>query len=998
MAQVFTISAERPFVDDLAAGILDRCGGDPLALTAVTVLLPTRRACRSLSEAFLRVGGGRVLLLPRLLPIGDLDAEALDLTLESLPDLAASLDLPPPISSARRQLLLTRAVLKVQGLAATTAQAAQLAADLARLLDQVQTERLGFERLATLVPEDHAEHWRATLQFLTLLTEVWPQMLAAEGAMDAALYRDHLLRAQAEAWRRAPPLGPVIAAGSTGSIPGTAELLAAVANLPNGAVVLPGLDQDGDQASWQAIEEGHPQYNLARLLERLEVEREAVPAWWQPGRDRLSGAEAVILAGRVARRRLVAEALRPAATTEGWRELAALGAESLDGLTQDGLTRIDCPTAQEEAVVVALLLRQVLETPEATGFLVTPDRDLARRVAAVLGRWGVEIDDSAGCPLTETAVGSFLRLTVALAAGGGEPLDLLALAKHPLTAGGGPPAEFRFLARAVERTALRGPRPGEGLAGIRTALMAQGTQNQALLDWVTRVEVLIAPLVRALSERTPLAELLRVHVAVAESLAESDDSSGADRLWRRDDGEAAAVLWSELFNAALGFPDLPGRDYPALFEILAAAAVVRPRHGRHPRLSILGPLEARMVHADLVVLGGLNEGTWPAEPAPDPWLSRPMRRTFGLPAPERRIGLSAHDFQQLAAAPRVVLTRAVRVEGSPSVPSRWLSRLETVLRALGLDGRIDQGAAQWLTWARALDEPALVRPWPAPEPRPPVAARPTRLSVTQIETWRRDPYAIYARHILKLEKLEPIAADPGAAERGEFIHQALDRFVRAYPGLLPDDALESLLGSGREAFGALLAQPDVWAFWWPRFERIAAWFVAVERGRRVAIRPLLTETEGEMVVRADGVKPFRLKARADRIDRLADGALMVIDYKTGSVPRLAEIELGYAPQLPLEAAIAMAGGFAGIAAGARVERLAFWRLSGGDPPGEEKPVKGDVAQLAIEALAGLKRLIIAFADPTTPYRSQPDAAYAPRYTDYAHLARVQEWSAGVGEE
>ncbi|MBI1206419.1 MAG: double-strand break repair protein AddB [Azospirillum sp.] len=990
-ARVYTIPAGVPFVDALASGILDRVGHEPLALAGCTVLLPTRRACRSLREAFLRRADGKPLLLPMLSPLGDIDAEGIGLQEEALPGLTEALTLTPALSGLRRQLLLTRTILAMPDIGRTPAQAARLAADLARLLDEVQTERLGFDRLARLVPDEHAEHWQITLAFLGILTERWPELLAEQGAVDPAQRRNRLLAAQAALWRQLPPAGWVIAAGSTGSIPATADLLKVVAGLPLGAVVLPGLDQDSDDPSWQRLEETHPQWGLARLLRHLEIDRAAVRLWQAEAAPADPPGAGVTQA---ARRRLIAEALRPAATTEEWRALAGIEARALDGLT-----RLDCPGAREEAGVIALLMRQTLETPGKTAALITPDRALARRVAGALGRWGIATDDSGGVPLAETAVGSFLRLAAAAVAERYAPVPLLALLKHPLAAGGQAAAEFRASVRALERAVLRGPRPDQGITGLLAALAEveddrfdDDSARPRLILWVQGLERLLAPLDAALTVGGDLASLLRGHIAAVEALAASDDQGGANRLWRHDDGEAMAALVAELAAAAGDFPDVSGTDYPALFEVLLAGRVVRPRFGRHPRLTILGPLEARLLRADRVILGGLNEGTWPAEPPVDPWLSRPMRRDFGLPAPERQVGLAAHDFAQLAAAPEVILTRALRVDGTPTVPSRWLSRLDAVLRAAGLDGRIDQDTAHWLAWLRALDEPAAVTPIAPPEPRPPVAARPRQLSVTEIETWMRDPYAIYARHVLGLRALEPIAADPGALERGQFIHQALEAFVRAWPGAMPADALDALLGCGRAAFGDLLARPEVWAFWWPRFERIARWFVEFERGRRATIRPLATEAGGR--IEFDGrAGPFRLIAKADRIDRLPDGGLMIIDYKTGAIPSPAEIALGFAPQLPLEAAIAETGGF-GTALSGPVAALAFWRLGGGDPAGEEKPVKGDLAALTEQAHGGLERLIWVFDDPATPYRSQPRPSQAPRFSDYEHLARVQEWSAG----
>jgi ATP-dependent helicase/nuclease subunit B len=407
-------------------------------------------------------------------------------------------------------------------------------------------------------------------------------------------------------------------------------------------------------------------------------------------------------------------------------------------------------------------------------------------------------------------------------------------------------------------------------------------------------------------------------------------------------------------------------------------------------------LEARLQHADRLILGGLNEGCWPPEPAADPWMSRPMRQSFGLPLPERRIGLAAHDFAQAFAAPEVVLTRAARVEGAPTVPSRWLLRLDAVWRAAGL--ATPWPAQDWLAWQEARDRPLRSVKAAPPAPKPPRAARPRELSATAIETWMRDPYAIYARKILGLDALEPIDADPGAADYGSLVHGALDAFLKTHPnGPLPAKALDDLLALGRDSFAEALARPGLWAFWWPRFERVAAWFVAHEAARRHGLLDSWSEIAGALEIAAPG-GPFRVTAKADRIDRLADGTLAIIDYKTGAPPSAKEVAAGFAPQLPIEALIARHGGFPGVSA-ADVGQLLYWRLSGSPPGGEERSAGEDARGLAERALAGLSDLIARFDDELTPYAARPHPEMAPKYSDYLHLARVKEWSNGEeGEE
>jgi ATP-dependent helicase/nuclease subunit B len=616
-----------------------------------------------------------------------------------------------------------------------------------------------------------------------------------------------------------------------------------------------------------------------------------------------------------------------------------------------------------------------------------------------LERWGIDVDDSAGTLLDSTPPGAFLRLLAEAAAENLAPLALISLLKHPLAACGQEAGEFRRRVRALEIALLRGPRPAPGFDGLRKALGTVDAEKQAALaKLIDSLEAALGPFVDLLQTRTlDVAQAIDAHVTAAEALATSEPEEGFARLWAGDAGEQAAGFIAELRHAAASFHALDGGAYPAFFGALLAGIVVRPRYGRHPRLFIWGPLEARLQHADLLILGGLNEGTWPPEPAVDPWMSRPMRAEFGLPEPERRIGLSAHDFAQASAAPEVVLTRALKVDGTPTVPARWLLRLDNLLRAveLGLDREF---AKQHLGWHRKLDRPrGPVMPIRPPAPKPPVEARPRKLSVTAIETWMRDPYAIYARHILRLEPLDSIDADPGAAERGSFIHRILDRFVRDFPDALPREAIGALLKIGEDVFSAWLDRPGVRAFWWPRFERIAEWFVEHERLRRPQIAQCATEVEGTLVLETS-YKPFTLVGRADRIDRLKAGGLVIIDYKTGTVPSAPAVKSGLSPQLSLEAAMAMQDAFRGVPAD-EVASVAFWRLTGGEPPGKELPLDANPRELARDALAGLLSLIAKFDDLATAYEARPRPAYAPRFSDYEHLARVKEWSAqdGVAE-
>ncbi len=976
---VFTIDSGLPFSDALANGLIARFGTGP-DLARVTLLVPTRRAVRALRDAFLRETDGVPLLLPVIRPIGDVDEDDLAateaVTLSAGDSNAALTDLPPAVPGLTRQFRLARLIAAWGGATGQPeigpAQALQLAGELARFIDQIQTEQLDPAGLEALVPAEFAGHWQRTLAFLRLVTAEWPGLLAADGMVDPAARRNALLQGLAAQWEARPPADPVIAAGSTGTIPASAALLRVVARLPQGAVVLPGLDRHLDDESWGLLDQTHPQFGMSHLLDRIGLARIEVASWPSTTSSRAP----------LSRMALFSEVMRPAATSERWRDVV------VEPTALGGVTRITCPTSREEAGVIALAMRSVLETPGKTVALVTPDRALAHRVAASLLRWGVVVDDSAGTPLAETLPGVFLRLTAAMIAQQQAPVALLAALKHPLAAGGQPTVAFRAMARRLELETLRGMRPAPGFDGLRRALPPDADDLQSLVDRLQQMAMPFADL----TGRASLGSFIRAHIAFAEAFAATDSDAGTNRLWQGEAGETLATLLRSAIEGEVHLPPLSLAAYPPLLEALLRGQVVRPRYGTHPRASIWGPLEARLQQADCLILGGLNEGGWPPDPQPDPWLSRPMRAAFGLPQPERRIGLAAHDFAQAAGAAELILTRAEKVDGAPTVPSRWLLRLETLAGAPKDEEKAQ--AARLLAWSRQLDDMTeRAVPLAPPAPRPPLVARPGHLSVTEIETLIRNPYAIYARHVLGLRRLDDIDLSPGAADRGSFLHKVLGEFVHAHPSTLPDDAVQRLFEIGRKHFLPFQDRPGVWAFWWPAFERMAAWFVAAEREHRAVARPLAQEAPGELILPL-ATRPFRLRARADRIDDLG-GSLAIIDYKSGQARSQKQVDVGLAPQLPLEALIAEAGGFAAHGVPAHpVAALQYWTLGGGRTGGSRKSI---TPPPVAETRTRLLELLAYFERETSAYLAVPRPRLAPAYDDYAHLARVAEWRVG-GEE
>ena len=972
---VFTIPAGADFAQALAQGLLDRLGGDALKLSSATIYLPTRRATRSFGEAFAQATGGATLL-PQFKALGESDED------ELLFDAASEgLELLPAIAPLRRQLLLAREIRQWdRGHALSFAQAAALADSLAKVMDEVETQGCDLGKLKDHLPAELAAHWEGVTRFLDVLHQQWPAILAEERKLNPAARRNQALRALAQRLAVSPPGGFVIAAGSTGSIPATAELLGAIARLPQGAVVLPGLDRGLDDDSWQRLDEGHPQFGLRLLLKTMGCERQDVRDWAATDHN----------APRAA---LLRETLRPAPTTDAWRALAEKGAgEIAAGL--DGIGLIAAADPAQEALAIALALRHALEEPDRTAALVTPDRNLARRVAAEMARWNVALDDSAGRPLAHTTAGAFLCLVVEAAQARFAPVPLLALLKHPFATRGQDGAAFRARARELDRWCLRGPRPDAGLAGIAAAIQNAKFARRAppaealdaLAAWWADIAAIFAPLETLFAKDAVTMEvLLEAHGAAAEALACGE--SGDCALWQKSDGETAFELVAGLRLAAQNLPPIEPGSWPHLFRSLAMKAPVRGAFGQHPRLAILGPLEARMQRFDLTILGGLNEGTWPGAAGHDPWFSRPLRTSLGLEQPERSIGLSAHDFAMLAAGPNVILSRSLKADGAPTVASRWLQRLEQLTHGLGLGVT---NPCDYVRLAAQLSEVAQGPRLPRPAPTPPVDMRPRRLSVTEIETWLRDPYAIYARHVLKLEPLKALDEAIGPLERGTALHKALELFIQQFPGELPDDAAQRLAAIADGVFAELGIPHAALAVWRPRFFEAAQGFIAVERARRAGILRSHTEVAGKMML-----GDFELRGVADRIDELQDGSCAILDYKSGAVPTIKQVEQFLSPQLPLEAAILADGGFTAL--GKRIaQELIYLSLADGRKARKPLPLP-DPQDLAVEAVARLRQRIAQFNDAATPYYSRVRPFREDSAGDYDHLARVREWSA-VAEE
>lgn len=952
MSKVFALPPGVDFPQALVDGLRARMAGHPPeAMAGVTLYLNTQRMRRRVTEILTAEGAA---YLPRLRLVADLGSDVL------------MAGIPAAVSGLRRRLEVTQLVGRLLATAPELAPRAalyDLADSLATLVDEMQGEGVSPDRVAAVDVEQHSAHWARTKEFLRIVMPFFQG-----GAPDAQARQRMVVERLVERWGANPTAGPVIVAGSTGSRGTTALLMQAVAGLPEGALVLPGFDFDMPVGLWERMDdamtaEDHPQFRFKRLMDALGIGPLDVTKW------------AAVDAPDAGRNRLVSLSLRPAPVTDQWLTEGGDLPDLMEATA--GMTLIEAQTPRAEALAIALVLREAAENGVKAA-LITPDRMLTRQVTAAMDRWGILPDDSAGRPLALTPPGRFLRHVVGLM---GRKLTgdaLLALLKHPLALSGDGRGLHLRLTRELE-LGLRKKGPAFPDGGFLRD-WAKARPEDGAADWGEVIGGALDQLAAATGEAA-LADHVALHREVAERL-------GGVELWEKEAGKEALSLIHELQAEADAGGVLEVADYRALFESILSRGEVRESVTPHPHVMIWGTLEARVAGAELVVLGGLNDGVWPKLPEPDPWLNRKMRKEAGLLLPERQIGLSAHDYQQAIAAPRVVLTRATRNAEAETVPSRWLNRLMNLMEGLpAKNGKAALAAMRergrvWVKRAVVLEAPSgEVTPAHRPSPRPPVAARPRRLAVTRISTLIRDPYSIYARYILRLFPLDPLRPEADAALRGQVLHLILEDFAKTRDaGETRAEAKARLMAIAEAVLERETPWPAARALWLARLARAADYFLDFDAQRGGV--PAQLEEKGRVKL---PTLDFTLEGTPDRIDVLPDGRLHIIDYKTGTPPSQ-DAQKHFDKQLLLAAAMAERDGFKGLE-GAEVALISYLGL-GTKPAVVETEI---TPQVTGEVWEGLNQLIAHYFDEGTGFTARR-AVQKERFAgDYDHLSRYGEW-------
>lgn len=953
-------------LDVIAGKFLEDYKDNPLNLCDVLFLMPNRRSCLSLKEAFLRENGLTPFLLPTIVPVQDVDED--EMFLFDTQDVASSL--PPTISSRERQFLLARLIASKHSQydinEISFAQSLALASDLGNLMDEVyNNDQVSFDRLKDIAPEKYAKHWGEILKFLEIVTNFWPEILKERGLIDAAEKRNILIEAETEFWKKMQPKRRIVAIGLTPAFDCLKKVLKTVFELENGEIYFYGLDRQIEEEEWKVLSQTHPQYAKKETLDLLGQTRQ----------DVLDVASSL----NNKREKFVFEVMREAAATADWCTLKE-DRDIEDGIK--GLHLIEARDNFEEAAAIALIMKKVLMTPDKTAALVTTDRNLARQTAGVLKRFGIEIDDSAGIPLHLSRIGIYLRQISTVLDEDFKISSVAALLKSPYVCMGESFAGMKERIRQAEFE-KRANRNEDLERNLLDKLSTMFAEMKALYD----------------QKETSFKELLAAHIRLAESLAQDDQNKGANLLWRHEDGRLCAAVLAEILDKAETIGQINPQEYTAILTVLLSKETVRKPYGSHPRLKILGPIEARFNRFDVMIAGSLNEGVWPKSISSDPFMSVSMKQVFGLPLPQKAFGVAADDLSALMCADEVFLTRAQRVEDIPTNKSRYWLRMETVLKAVGIEpSNLYENI--YLSLAAGLDVTEKTGSIAPVCPKPPVSARPRKLSATEISKLMLNPYEIYASKILGLKPLDDLEKIADVKDFGSFAHKVLEIFVQKYPCRLDDNAAEFLKQTVNEELKNWQLPKVQEVFWKNKIDKMAAWFLDQEQINRDEIEKVIAEIWGE--VELDAPKgPFTIIAKADRLEKTKTGFYRVADYKTGYYPSKKEMCLGYAPQLLIEALIAEAGGFTvkeQKLESREVEDLIYWAL--GEKIVSFQKVKGEDLRTVLERTEKqLKDLIAVFDDENTPYLYNPNPKHYDKYSNYEHLSRVKEWGqSGEGND
>ncbi len=986
MVNVFNISPRYPFLDVLARYVIETAKEQNLNIANDLILLPTRRACRHLKEIFLLLSENKATLIPTILPLGDIDENGfafLDYDTINLDE-----NLPKPITTIERNLILSKLV-KQKMSDISEEQAYSLAVDLAHLMDTVEMEELSFDNLKNIVPDKYSKHWQETLEFLKIITENYPLILKEQNLLNPVDYKVKLIKQQINLWKSFPPKGRIFAAGSTGSLVPISYMLKYIASIDNGYLILPGLDKNISDSDFDFLtsdypnsNQNHPQYGLLKLIKGLNLKINEVPnlPLYKKDYDVVD----------VDREKLSSCIMISSDMNSNWQNL------SFKENVLENVTEIELQNEADEVFAISSLLRKSIEENKKA-LLITPDRKIAKSVASKLKSWNIIVDDSAGIPASDTITGNYIILILKMIYDNFSPYSLLAVLKHKYTHLGYNKNELNNIINSLENNVLCGK---FGIDNLDRML----SYEQCPIDveiLLNKIKALCSEYISLMSDidKYSIYDLFIKHLKLVENFVSGPNIDFNEILWSSD---IHIELSKELKSFIAALKEIKNKEYSISIDEMTASAYfifisnyllslnLRITNGIHPNIAIMNSIEARLIDADLYIMAGLNEDTFPAVISDDPWMNRPMKAEFKLPLPERKIGLSSHDFVEFFCKKNVVMTHSQKVKGVNTITSRWLTKLSAIVEIAKIkwDNSLSQ---EVLYWIKNFETKVIGNRCKQPSPCPPIEARPKELSATWIEKWYRDPYIIFANKILGLEKIKDINPTIGGAEFGDIIHNAVQKFKEC--NFSTEEELLNLMV--KESLSIMsINQND---FWLQRFKSIAKSFIQFEKKYKNDVKLSILENEGKYKISDN----FTIKAKADRIDVLNNNTCAVYDYKTGTIPYKKSVLTGYSPQLLIEALIIENGGYVSIGS-KKVSKIAYLALKNKESDNKEiifseyddKPL----SEMIADTNNNLKDMINKFYNKENPasYISHPNpnkvGDLIKKYSEYEHLARIKEWN------
>jgi ATP-dependent helicase/nuclease subunit B len=948
MANIITFAGETHFVTALAQYLLStyHCPNQPESFARVRLLLPNHRGANELKHALFQVNGNAPLLLPSMYFLGELCLHEW---------VSVEGRVPQKVISHQQRMgwmvncvydLMQRGMMGVGINTPSIKSAIHYAESFLSVRDDCLRANVCPSKLAYLVPTDYAEHWSETLSVFQALTAALEEQLEFHQLIEPITHQRNVVQTILHEWHHSPPSYPVIAAGSTASTPITAQLLHGIAALTHGTIVLPSVDMQMQEKTWQTISVSHPQYHLKQWLDASGLTRQNVTC---------------ISLGDATREHFIIEMMRPA-------ENNAIGSESTEKklLSSDAqsclpITLHECADDIAEVETIMLMVREALHQGVKQIVVVAEDDCFSQRLSHALDAYHIPVNRASGIHATHHPAYRMMMLVAELLFLPYSSAQLLAVLRLP-------DVGKDDFASWLDMKLLRGWHSIDEMARILP--YCQSAEEKR---WLEQLSTYV------MQGKRRVSLLHAAHIAALKHIAPDIMADSTHCLFQlMQEGTA-------FFEHVSPETIIHSSDYVGLLgQYFSSTRLPISSLDSDAPVTIMGALETRLHSADYIIIPKLNEGTWPHVIPCEPWLNRAMRSQLGLNFAERQVSLAAHDFCQLLKAPQVLLTRARKECDSPTNASRFFERVRLWIKVTP-----PPYLYAWRSTMVASHSRPRVQ---APAPNPPLESRMTRLSATQMETLQRNPFEVYASHICRFRELEPLDAPFSPKELGNVIHKVMERAAPYYDG----EMLEPYLGALQQGFMQEASRhvPEKQAhFYLKKLERMMDAVVETEQSRAYLIDGLEAETPLSAPFNtAQGTITFT--AKIDRIERRKARGVCIIDYKTGEAPKPKEVASGERCQLIIAAMVLHAlSDSPTVDLPHMIQGLEYWQIGGGIMPkamvtnvgGNEKhPLNWEMLS---QHLLSTAAYFCFDANATFPWLDMKT-----RFTNAAaHFARVGEW-------